>query len=155
VPLGAESPYLELLRTPARTLSGQIDKESTEHIQLGPLALRIKEQIKKLNCDAIEQSDPLVTGVDLWGLLHMNVVGSLRPLVDQLYKANLPCPESEFFLGDYDEELFADISWPNASPPIAILAGGQSAYRDVWVERGWRVFDSTVTVAQLRENLRC
>lgn len=151
---GAESPYLELLRTPATTLSGQIDKESTEHIQLGPLALRINEQIKKLNCDATEQSDPLVTGVDLWGLLRMNVVGSLRPLVDQLYKANLPCPESEFFLGDYDEELFADISWPNASPPIAILAGGQSAYRDVWVERGWRVFDSTVTVAQLRENLR-
>ena len=38
-----------------------------------------------------------------------------------------------------DDDAFAELAWLDASPPVALLAGDQEAFRDTWEHQGWTV----------------
>ncbi len=49
-------------------------------------------------------------------------------------------PKVEHFNNQIDDDAFAEMAWPNSKPPIAILAGDQTAFAGQWQKQGWKVF---------------
>jgi len=81
---------------------------------------------------------------DAWQDIVESVVTSLKPYVLSLASKGGPLPEVEYFLEDCEEDLFAELAWPEASRPRALLAGEQAAFAHVWRERGWEIVDPHV-----------
>ena len=76
---------------------------------------------------------------EAWQAVLDEVVGPVRSFVEQLSGTELPVPEVEFFMPDQDDDAFAELAWPDASMPLAVLAGDQVDFAAAWQQRGWRV----------------
>ncbi len=74
-----------------------------------------------------------------WQPILDAVAPSLEPLVRQLASSGAALPQTEYFLDDFAEESFAELAWPTASPPLAILAGEQATLAAEWQRRGWSI----------------
>ena len=98
-------------------------------------------------CDAGTAPDLPLEAVeavsDDWQPVLEDVLPSLRPYVQELASAALPLPNSlpkvEYFNDHIDDDAFAELAWPNCSPPIALLAGDQADFASVWQQQGWKV----------------
>jgi DEAD/DEAH box helicase domain-containing protein len=97
---------------------------------------------------ALDQAPELplaaVTAVaDDWQRIVEQVTPSLRPYVLELAAAGLPLPAGlpkvENFNDDIDDDAFAELAWPHAKPPIALLAGDQADFASQWQKLGWKV----------------
>jgi len=79
-----------------------------------------------------------------WKAIRDNVAASLRHYVDDLAAAGLSTPgalpEIEHYNDEIDDDAFAEMAWPNLTPPIAVLAGDQEAFTKQWQDSGWKVF---------------
>ena len=85
-----------------------------------------------------------VTAVaDEWQKIVDQATPSLRPYVQELAAAGLPLPAGlpivEHFNDDIDDDAFAELAWPQAKPPIALLAGDQEDFASQWQKLGWKV----------------
>ena len=78
-----------------------------------------------------------------WQKIIDEATPSLRPYVTELAAADLPVPqglpEVEHFNDDIDDDAFAEMAWPQAKPPIAVLAGDQADFASQWQKLGWKV----------------
>ena len=78
-----------------------------------------------------------------WELVLDEVLPSLRPYVLELAAAGLQLPAAipkvEFFNEQIDDDAFAELAWPECSPPIALLAGDQADFASTWQGQGWKV----------------
>lgn len=74
-----------------------------------------------------------------WEDVLSEVISSLEPFVRALAKAAKTLPIVEYFNDDLDEELFAELAWPDASTPIAVLTGDQATFHKKWQDIGWSV----------------
>jgi DEAD/DEAH box helicase domain-containing protein len=78
-----------------------------------------------------------------WQKIIDEVTPSLRPYVMELAAAGLPIPdglpEVEHFNDNIDDDAFAELAWPQAKPPIALLAGDQADFASQWQKLGWKV----------------
>ncbi|MGA1369495.1 MAG: DUF1998 domain-containing protein, partial [Blastocatellia bacterium] len=88
-----------------------------------------------------------------WESLLAGVAASLRPLTRELAARGVPLPLVEHYLEGIDEEAFAELAWPEAVPPVAILAGEQATLAVEWQRRGWRVATPDDLSSDLIESL--
>jgi len=72
-----------------------------------------------------------------------DVLPSLRPYVQELASAALPLPAAlpkvEYFNEQIEDDAFAELAWPDCSPPVALLAGDQADFASAWQQQGWKV----------------
>ena len=68
---------------------------------------------------------------------------TLRPYVVELAAAGLPLPAAipkvEYFNEQIDDDAFAELAWPDCSPPVALLAGDQADFAPEWQGQGWKI----------------
>lgn len=80
---------------------------------------------------------------DDWQPVLDDVMSSLRPYVQELATAGLPVPAAipkvEYFNEQIDDDAFAELAWPDGSPPVALLAGDQADFASEWQGQGWKV----------------
>lgn len=78
-----------------------------------------------------------------WQSVLDDVLPSLKPYINELASADLPMPagvpEVEYFNDQIDDDVFAELAWPNAEPPVAVLAGEQADFAATWHQQGWMV----------------
>ena len=78
-----------------------------------------------------------------WKEIEDNVIPSLTPYVRELAASSLSVPESlpevEHFNNTIDDDAFAELAWPQCSPPVALLAGDQQDFSSLWQAQGWVV----------------
>jgi DEAD/DEAH box helicase domain-containing protein len=77
---------------------------------------------------------------DAWGEVLEESLSSLETAIQAMAQAGCQVPEVEYIPEELDEELFAELAWPEAQPPIALLMGDQAAFRSQWQEAGWQAF---------------
>jgi DEAD/DEAH box helicase domain-containing protein len=78
---------------------------------------------------------------DEWLEVLENTMASLRPFVEQLAASGIPVPTVEHFSEDIEDDAFAELAWPDLSPPVAVLAGDQAALGSLWEGSGWKVVE--------------
>ncbi|MCP4660268.1 MAG: helicase, partial [bacterium] len=72
---------------------------------------------------------PPVALSDAWTEVLEEVTPSLRSLVEELASRGVPVPETEHYHDAIDDDAFAELAWPRATPPVALLAGDQEGFR--------------------------
>jgi DEAD/DEAH box helicase domain-containing protein len=81
-----------------------------------------------------------------WQAILNDLMPRLRPYIQELACAGLPLPEAlpqvEHFNDSIDDDAFAELSWPQYHPPIALLAGDQMAFTPQWQQQGWKILTS-------------
>lgn len=93
--------------------------------------------------EALEDTAPVLevsatsTFTPGWEKVLSSVVSSLAPLTKILAATGSVIPLVEYYDDDLDDELFAEIAWPLAVPPVAVLTGDQSSFAGVWQNAGW------------------
>ncbi|MFO1429764.1 MAG: DEAD/DEAH box helicase [Candidatus Competibacteraceae bacterium] len=80
-----------------------------------------------------------------WQAVQDSIITSLRPLVVPLAAAAIQIPVVEHYLSETDD-CFAELAWPDAVPPVAILAGDQTEFADRWRDAGW----TAITLADIQ-----
>jgi len=88
-----------------------------------------------------------------WESLLTSVTPSLRRLTHELAERGAPLPLAEYYLEGIDDEVFAELAWPQADPPVAILAGEQATLAAEWQRQGWRVVTPDDLSSDLIESL--
>ena len=86
-----------------------------------------------------------------WQAVSEAVVSVLEPVVRALALADCPVPEVEYFNDDLPDEVFAELAWPELSPPIALLCGDQCAFAERWRLAGWLAVTDGDILAQGRQ----
>ncbi len=80
------------------------------------------------------------TGIsEQWKEILDNTTASIRPFVPVLAAAEIQVPVVEHFNDAIDDDAFAELAWPNLSPPVAVLAGDQSDFASQWQQKGWKI----------------
>lgn len=78
-----------------------------------------------------------------WQAILDDIMPSLRPYIQELASAGLPLPEAlpqvEHFNDSIDDDAFAELAWPQYHPPVALLAGDQTAFTPKWQQQGWKI----------------
>lgn len=82
---------------------------------------------------------PEVSLDDQWQEVVEETLSSLEKLVRQMAAQGCELPEVEHYSDDLGEEPFAELAWPEASPPIALLVGDQASFAAKWRQSGWQV----------------
>lgn len=82
--------------------------------------------------------EPKVSLDTQWQVLQDEAVGSVSKLIPQLAAANCAVPEGEYYSDDLPDDYFAELAWPDADTPVAILAGTQEEFAKRWQQSGWR-----------------
>ena len=80
---------------------------------------------------------PQISLDEQWQELLDDAVGPVKRLIPQLAAAGCFLPEGEFYSDDLRDDLFAELAWPNADIPIAVLAGTQEEFVAEWQAAGW------------------
>jgi len=80
---------------------------------------------------------PQVSLDEQWQELLDDAVGPVRKLIPQLAAAGCALPEGEHYSDDLADDYFAELAWPGADTPIAILAGTQEEFVAQWQAAGW------------------
>lgn len=80
---------------------------------------------------------------DDWQAVLENVLPSLQPFVQELASAGLSVPAAlpqvEYFNDEIKDDAFAEMAWPDCTPPVAVLAGDQLDFASAWQRQGWKV----------------
>jgi DNA helicase IV len=120
---GQESPYLEALELGggSRHLAVLAEAGKREPEVMGGLAQAIHGHLDS---------------IDRMNLIRNNVTSSAVPLFERLIAAGLGQPEVPYFLSD---GLCAELAWPQAQPPVAVLTGRHRAQACAWEALGWTV----------------
>lgn len=74
-----------------------------------------------------------------WQNVLDETIPRLEPLVKSLSQAGRVVPETEYHDEALEDELFAELAWPENRPPIAFLAGDQGSFTGKWQQAGWTV----------------
>ncbi|MBF0233005.1 MAG: DEAD/DEAH box helicase [Desulfamplus sp.] len=74
-----------------------------------------------------------------WQEVKEETVSVFYPLVERLSMAGSPIPEVEYYNDAVDSDAFAELAWPDLSPPVAVLAGEQADFSENWQKDGWKV----------------
>ncbi len=74
-----------------------------------------------------------------WKRVSEETISSLRPVVEILAKEGLPAPEVEYINEEIDDDAFAELAWQGAKCKIAVLAGDQQGFAELWQNQGWKV----------------
>lgn len=115
---GKESPYLEAMT--GRRPAGNRDEGNVG--QLGREAQAIKAHL-----DRIERAS----------LIRQNVSQQAVTAWDRLAQQFKDLPEVGYSLS---QDLYAELAWPQNTPPIAILTGQHRAKANAWKQQGWNVY---------------
>ncbi len=75
---------------------------------------------------------------DEWNAVLEGVTLSVRPLVVALEEGDAALPEVEHYGDGVGDEAFAELAWPQATPPAALLVGDQEAFAQQWQRCGWQ-----------------
>ena len=143
---GEEAPYLEVINPRPGTSSSPSHRGDRERQSLGQLAMKIRSKIDALG----EPVESLAQALnrDPWAHVRKNVSPALSDLIAALETAGIPVPETEYYLSGEDE-FFAELAWPNSSPPVAILTGEQLEFANRWTSHGWKVPGPDLQLAQV------
>ena len=76
---------------------------------------------------------------DEWQAVADEVTSSMRQYVQAMALRDLPLPDVEYFHDEMGNDAFAELAWPKASKPIAILVGDQESFAGKWQQLGWTV----------------
>ncbi|MDI4662609.1 MULTISPECIES: DEAD/DEAH box helicase [Cobetia] len=74
-----------------------------------------------------------------WQGVVEGTLSSLEKLVHRMAAEQCALPEVEHYSDDLGGEPFAEMAWPEASPPVALLVGDQASFVTKWHQAGWRV----------------
>lgn len=136
---GEESHYLDVINDQSTNRKENNIKYHDRPSNLGAYARKIQARF-----DAIGEFAelPLMVkkkNMNPWAVVRANVSDSLHELAFALESAGISVPYTEYYLPGEDDELYAEMAWPEATPPVAILHNSQERYSDVWKNQGWRV----------------
>jgi len=81
---------------------------------------------------------PQVSLDEQWQELLEDAVGSAKKLIPRFAAADCALPEGEYYSDDLPDDCFAELAWPDAGTPIAILAGTQEEFAAQWQAAGWQ-----------------
>lgn len=112
------SPFLEPLEGAETAAQGDPVRPG---MACGPLATGI--------CGRLEARDPRE-------LIRSNISREASSAWERLHDLELGLPEVGYNL---KEGLTAELAWPRANPPVAIIVGHQKARSKEWEAHGWRV----------------
>lgn len=138
---GLESHYLKILGDP---FFSEPLADSTLQRKPGEIAKRIQALMD--SAGAIEVSEPTATFSETnpWEMVRANVSARFQSLVGALQAANVPLPETEYYLPGDEDGASAELAWPENSPPVAILSAEQVEFTDRWTALGWKVANHTL-----------
>ena len=74
-----------------------------------------------------------------WQQVMDETTSMLRPYVSILASAGIGRPSVEYFNEHIDDDAFAELAWPEGTPPLAVLAGDQVDFAGQWQKLGWKV----------------
>jgi len=134
-----KSPFISMLNDNASSHMFKDVVPSVEEQKNGWLVQTIKEKI------AVRSKEYKKNGkyfVDTWDDLRATVSASLGEFISFLEASKFPAPEADYYLPNSNEDLFAEIAWPNNTQKIAVLAGEQIEYSQKWIDSDWIVLDS-------------
>ncbi len=81
---------------------------------------------------------PQVSLDEQWQELLDDAIVPVKKLIPHLAAASVELPESEYYSDDLSDIYFAELAWPDAAVPIAILAGTQEEFVGQWQGAGWQ-----------------
>lgn len=76
---------------------------------------------------------------DAWKKVFDDTIPSLKPIIEILSKSELPLPAVELINESIDDDAFAEMAWDLPNIKIAVLAGDQSGFAQLWQKQGWKV----------------
>ena len=74
-----------------------------------------------------------------WKNVFEDTIPSLKPIVEILAKSDIPVPTVEYINESIDDDAFAEMAWDLPSKKVAILAGDQIDFANLWQKQGWKV----------------
>ncbi|WP_257263618.1 DEAD/DEAH box helicase [Endozoicomonas sp. ONNA2] len=74
---------------------------------------------------------------DDWVAILEETVPSLVKAAKLMAAANKVVPEVEFYNDDLPGDLSAELAWPDAKTPVALLTGDQASFAEKWQAAGW------------------
>jgi len=81
-----------------------------------------------------------------WQHVIDDLVSALQPLAKALALAGRVVPMVEYYAEEFSGDAFAELAWPDAPTPVAVLTGDQRAFAEQWQNAGWMVCtDSDIT----------
>lgn len=89
--------------------------------------------------DVLPSKTTLEVASGEWAEVREAVIASFQTLVDGLAVAQMPIPKAAYEDEAIDDEAFAELAWPDRSPPLAVLAGDQASLASAWQAAGWKV----------------
>ena len=115
---GKESPYLGAMmgRHLADTRSGNKDG------QFGTEGQSIKAHLDRIDRESLIRQNVSQQAVSAW---------------DRLAGQSMGLPDVGYSIS---QDLYAELAWPQNTPPIAILTGQYRAKSNAWKEQGWKVY---------------
>lgn len=90
-------------------------------------------------CAQIEELGALPVDSGPWAEARFRASTTITALVLDLEAAGIPAPVVGFEWPYGGLNTDAELAWPNAVPPVAVLVGDQFRFRDQWLNRGWKV----------------
>jgi hypothetical protein len=114
---GKESPYLGAMM--GSRLAG--NRSEGKDGQLGADARAIKAHLDRIDRESLIRQNVSQQAVSAW---------------DRLTGQSLGLPEVGHSLS---QDLYAELAWPEHTPPVAILTGRHSVHAGRWRDHGWEV----------------
>ena len=151
---GTESPYLDVINDQPMMHGGANEGRPTKSPPLGNLAAKIQTRIETFG--VLAETTPILRAQDMspWVLVRANVSPCLHTLVSALQESGVPAPDTEYYLPGEEHDLLAELAWPEASPPVAILTEKQMAYSEKWTSRGWKIPGPDLPVEKIVAGVR-
>ncbi|ALP54932.1 hypothetical protein Tel_16890 (plasmid) [Candidatus Tenderia electrophaga] len=135
---GTESPFLNPIKNKSM-MDADLNKCGlNKSPSLGSFGAKIRTRIETSGALTETASTPRTKDMSPWVLVRANVSPCLRDLVSALQESGAPAPDTEYYLPGEDD-LFSELAWPEASPPVAILTEEQMVNSERWVSRGWKI----------------
>jgi DEAD/DEAH box helicase domain-containing protein len=76
---------------------------------------------------------------EAWQNILNDASASLRLFIHLMAGTMIPAPLVAHYNDSIDDDAFAELAWPDCTPPVAVLAGDQTAFADQWQGLGWKV----------------
>ena len=74
-----------------------------------------------------------------WQEVMDETIAALRPYVSVLAATEVSAPVVEHYNDSIDDDAFAELAWPECTPPVAVLSGDQADFAGKWQKLGWKV----------------
>ncbi|TNF06698.1 MAG: hypothetical protein EP323_04540, partial [Gammaproteobacteria bacterium] len=147
-----ESLYLDEIKN---QLYGEGAEDRSSLTQpLGDFAAGIKDKIEGLGMLTEEVSAKRVSAGNEWDSVRVNVCPRLLAVVSALEEAGVPVPRIKYCLPSEDD-ILAELAWPDVSQPVAILTDGQMPYFDRWISLGWKVPGPDLPIEKIIKGVCC